>query len=114
MVQLSDIFAAQITIAGYADNTPLVPSPFLSQKTGHEVQLKLEITQPMGAFKLRGAINAIMKLGDKTAGVTCCSTGNHGRAVAYAAQLKGLKAVVCMSSLVPKAKVEGVKQLVQP
>lgn len=111
MVQLSDIFAAQITIAGHADNTPLVPSPFLSQKTGQEVLLKLEIMQPMGAFKLRGAINAVMRLDDKIAGVTCCSTGNHGRAVAYAAKLKGLRAVVCMSSLVPKAKVDGVKQL---
>lgn len=111
MVQLSDIFAAQKTIAGHADNTPLIPSPFLSQKTGQQVLLKLEITQPMGAFKLRGAINAITRLDDQAVGVTCCSTGNHGRAVAYAAQLRGLRAVVCMSSLVPKAKVEGVKQL---
>ncbi len=108
---LADILAARRTIAGIAVRTPLVPSPHLSRIAGHDVLLKLETTQPTGAFKLRGAVNAVAALAPGTAGVTCCSTGNHGRAVAYAARARGLRAVVCMSSLVPKAKVDGIREL---
>jgi len=108
---LADIFAAQKTIAGVATDTPLVPSPFLSDKCGSEFLLKLEIAQPIGAFKLRGATNAIANLPADVPGVTCCSTGNHGRGVAFAARERGVRAVVCMSSLVPKAKVDGIRAL---
>ena len=108
---LADIFAAQKTIAGVATDTPLVPSPFLSEKSGTEFLLKLEIAQPIGAFKLRGAMNAIANLPADVPGVTCCSTGNHGRGVAFAARERGIRAVVCMSSLVPKAKVDGIRAL---
>lgn len=111
MLNLADILTAQNIIKGHADQTPLVPSPFLSDKYGVEVLLKLENMQPIGAFKLRGAMNAVMNLPEGTKGVTCCSTGNHGRGVAYAAKLRGLRAVICMSELVPQAKVEGIKQL---
>lgn len=111
MLDLADIFSAQNLIKGHADHTPLVPSPFLSDKFGHDIWLKLENMQPIGAFKLRGAINAVMNLPEGTKGVTCCSTGNHGRGVAYAARLKGLRAVICMSELVPKTKVEGIQQI---
>jgi threonine dehydratase len=52
-----------------------------------------------------------MRLPDGVAGVTCCSTGNHGRGVAYAARARGIRAVICMSALVPKAKVEGIRAL---
>ena len=52
-----------------------------------------------------------MNLPEGTRGVTCCSTGNHGRGVACAAAKRGLRAVICMSSLVPKAKVDGIKAL---
>lgn len=110
-VTLADILAAQRVIRGQADMTPLVPSPFLTQRAGHEVLLKLEIAQPIGAFKLRGALNAVMALPKGTAGVTCCSTGNHGRGVAYAARLRGLRAVICMSELVPQAKIDGIRAL---
>lgn len=108
---LADVLAARQVIAGLADHTPLVPSPFMSAQAGHEFLLKLEIAQPMGAFKLRGALNAVAALPDGVAGVTCCSTGNHGRAVAYAAARRGLRAVVCMSELVPTAKVDGIRAL---
>ncbi len=111
MLNLADILTAQNIIKGHADQTPLVPSPFLSDKYGVEVLLKLENMQPIGAFKLRGAMNAVMNLPEGTKGVTCCSTGNHGRGVAYAAKLRGLRAVICMSELVPQTKVEGIKQL---
>ncbi|MGK7651603.1 hydroxyectoine utilization dehydratase EutB [Roseovarius sp. B08] len=108
---LSDILAARQTIAGVADGTPFVPSPFMTQKTGSEFLLKLENMQPIGAFKLRGAVNAVMNLADDVKGVTCCSTGNHGRGVAYAAAHRGLRAVICMSNLVPQAKVDGIRAL---
>ena len=108
---LADILAAQNTIAGIAADTPLVPSPFMSARCGQEFLLKLEIAQPIGAFKLRGAVNAIANLAEDVAGVTCCSTGNHGRGVAFAAAQRGMRAVVCMSSMVPKAKVDGIRAL---
>ncbi|MBW8637494.1 hydroxyectoine utilization dehydratase EutB [Hoeflea sp. WL0058] len=110
-LSLADILAARKTIAGMADATPLVPSPHMRTVAGQEFLLKLENMQPIGAFKLRGALNAVMNLPEGVTGVTCCSTGNHGRGVAYAAGLRGLRAVICMSELVPQAKVEGVRAL---
>lgn len=111
MLVPSDILEAQAAIKGVADHTPLVPSPFFSDLIGQEFLLKLEICQPIGAFKLRGALNAVSALPSKTAGVTCCSTGNHGRGVAFAARARGIRAVICMSELVPKAKVDGIRAL---
>lgn len=106
---LNDILSARQAIRHVADGTPLVPSPFLSKLCGQEFLLKLENMQPIGAFKLRGAYNAVMRLPDGSAGVTCCSTGNHGRGVAYAAARRGLRAVICMSELVPQVKIDGIK-----
>jgi threonine dehydratase len=111
LVHLNDILAAAKVISGIADATPLVPSPYLSAKAGAEVLLKLEMMQPIGAFKLRGALNAVAHLPEGVRGVTCCSTGNHGRGVAYAARARGIRAVVCMSELVPQAKVDGIRAL---
>ena len=108
---LSDILAAKKTIRGIADATPFVPSPFMSQRAGQAFLMKLENMQPIGAFKLRGAFNAVMSLPDDVAGVTCCSTGNHGRGVAFAAAKRGISAVICMSNLVPQAKIDGIKAL---
>ena len=107
---LADVYAAARVIAGAADHTPLVPSPHMSALCGHDFLLKLENMQPIGAFKLRGALNAVAGMGD-AAGVACCSTGNHGRGVAYAARARGMRAVICMSELVPRAKVEGIRAL---
>jgi len=110
-LSLADVMAARRAIAGIATRTPLVPSPHLSAIAGHDFLLKLETTQPVGAFKLRGAVNAVAGIAEGVAGITCCSTGNHGRGVAYAARARGLRAVVCMSSLVPRAKVDGIRAL---
>ncbi|SEN14913.1 threonine dehydratase [Roseovarius tolerans] len=107
---LADVLAAAQVIAGVADATPLVPSPHMSAICGHDFLLKLENMQPIGAFKLRGALNAVAGV-QEAAGVTCCSTGNHGRGVAYAARERGIRAVICMSELVPQAKVDGIRAL---
>lgn len=108
---LAEVFAARQRIAGTVIRTPLVPSHYLSKSCGHDFLLKLEIAQPTGAFKLRGAANAVAALPDDAKGVVCCSTGNHGRSVAFAARKRGLRAVVCMSALVPQAKVDGIRAL---
>ena len=107
---LADVHAAAKVIAGIADHTPLIPSPHMHKVCGHEVLLKLENMQPIGAFKLRGALNAVAGIAE-AAGVTCCSTGNHGRGVAFAARQRGIRAVICMSELVPQAKVDGIRAL---
>ena len=105
-VTLADILAARRTIAGGVVRTPLVPSAL-----GSDILLKLESAQPTGAFKLRGALHAVARLPAGIPGVTCCSTGNHGRAVAHAARARKLHAVVCMSGLVPEAKVAAIRAL---
>jgi threonine dehydratase len=77
------------------------------------VHLKLEHRQTTGSFKLRGASNAIASLvaDEKRRGVVAASTGNHGRALAHAAKLEGLRAVICMSRLVPENKVSEIRRL---
>ena len=104
-VTMTDVEAAAQRLRGRADSTPLVPSFW----AGADLWLKLEICQPIGAFKLRGALNAVEAV--EADGVVCCSTGNHGRGVAWAARAAGKRAVICMSSLVPQAKVDGIRAL---
>jgi threonine dehydratase len=110
---LAAIRQARAAIAATVQKTPLLPAAALSARFGREILLKLESLQPTGAFKLRGATNAISRLGaeQRKCGVGCCSTGNHGRAVAYAAQRAGIRAVVCLSALVPENKVEAIRAL---
>jgi threonine dehydratase len=113
MLELAEVLQARKRIAGIAVNTPLVPSEQLSKLTGCEVLLKLETVQPTGAFKIRGAANAIAQLPPehREKGVICCSTGNHGRAVAYAARSFGCRATICLSELVPPNKVAAIEAL---
>ena len=102
-----------MAIQGIALCTPLIASRNLSARTGQPVWLKLETLQPTGAFKIRGAANAVKRLtaDQRKIGVVCCSTGNHGRAVAYVAAKLGIPATVCVSSLVPENKVARIKAL---
>ena len=110
---LADVYAARRRIAGRVVRTPLVPSPRLSELAGVDVHLKLEHRQATGSFKLRGATNALLALSDeeRSKGVVAASTGNHGRGLAYAARLAGVRCVVCMSRLVPANKLEGIRAL---
>lgn len=110
MVTLDDIHAARDRIAGMVRETPVKPSPGLSRLAGGPVWLKCEHRQETGAFKLRGAANAVARLGD-VAGVTTASTGNHGRALAHAARAQGLAAVICVSRLVPRNKLDAIAAL---
>jgi threonine dehydratase len=112
-VTLSDIEDARDRIAGKIVHTPVVQSRPLSELAGVPVHLKLEHRQTTGSFKLRGASNAIasLSLEEKRRGVVAASTGNHGRALAHAAKLEGIRAVICMSKLVPENKVSEIRRL---
>ncbi|MER8488220.1 hydroxyectoine utilization dehydratase EutB [Mesorhizobium australicum] len=112
-VTLGDIRAARERIAGKIERTSIVLSASLSEGLGVPVQLKLEHRQTTGSFKLRGASNAVASLDaeEKARGVVAASTGNHGRALAHAAKLEGMRAVICMSRLVPKNKLDEIRRL---
>ncbi|RVA12564.1 hydroxyectoine utilization dehydratase EutB, partial [Mesorhizobium sp. M7A.F.Ca.US.002.01.1.1] len=112
-VTLEHIRAARERIAGKVERTPTVLSQSLSEGLGVPVHLKLEHRQTTGSFKLRGASNAVASLStaEKTRGVVAASTGNHGRALAHAAKLEGMRAVICMSRLVPENKLDEIRRL---
>lgn len=107
--RFDDILHAARRIEGMVLHTPLLRS----QLPDIDAWLKPEYLQASGAFKLRGASHALARLdeGQRRRGVACCSTGNHGRAVAYAARMLGIPATVCLSSLVPQNKVSAVQAL---
>jgi threonine dehydratase len=110
VVTLDDIGTARGRFGRAVRRTFCDRSPTLSEMMGAPVWLKLEHQQHTGSFKLRGASNAIATLGDAP-GVTTASTGNHGRALAHAAAARGLRAVICMSALVPENKRAAVRAL---
>ncbi len=112
-ISFTDILAARKRISLAIAHTPLRRSEALSSRTGLQVLIKCEHHQTTGSFKLRGATNAVLSLSgeQREAGVTGASTGNHGRALAYAAALAGARAVICMSRLVPKNKVDAIEAL---
>ena len=107
------IYQAKKRISQHVTRTPLVRAHELSDLCEAEIRCKLEIMQPTGAFKLRGATNAILQLNEeqRTRGVVAVSTGNHGRGVAYAAREQSIHALICLSGLVPENKVEAIKSL---
>ncbi len=106
MVTSRDITEAAEGLRGIARRTPLL---YVEELGAH---LKLENEQPIGAFKIRGAYNAIRKLPDaaRRRGVITFSSGNHGQAVAFAAKQFGVRAVIVMPETTPAVKVEGVKK----
>jgi threonine dehydratase len=103
LVTISDIKAAAERIRGLAVRTPVVETPVIA--------LKCENQQPMGAFKIRGAVNFLAQMSPEArrVGVITYSSGNHGQAVALAARQLGMLAVIVMPETAPRVKVEGVK-----
>ncbi|MDR9772179.1 hydroxyectoine utilization dehydratase EutB [Rhizobium hidalgonense] len=112
-VSLEDIRAAARRIAGRVRVTAMAQSVSLSEIAGVPVHLKLEHHQTTGSFKLRGATNAVLSLSpaERARGIVAASTGNHGRALAYAAEAEGAVATICMSRLVPENKVSEIRRL---
>jgi threo-3-hydroxy-L-aspartate ammonia-lyase len=98
--------AAAERIAGHANRTPIMTSRTLNQRVGAEVFLKCENFQRVGAFKFRGAFNAISQLteAEKARGVITYSSGNHAQATALVSQLLGVKAIIVMPDNAPVTK----------
>jgi threonine dehydratase len=111
VVGIDDIRAAAERIAGRVVRTPLLP--FAAALPDRPLWLKPESLQPTGAFKLRGAFNAILqRLDDARArGVVTHSSGNHARAVAWVARELGLRAVIVIPDAAPSFKVDAVRRL---
>jgi threonine dehydratase len=108
LVTLDEIEAAADRIRHVAVRTPLVE---VASGFSRKIMLKCENLQPMGAFKIRGATNMLLRLGDTArAGVITFSSGNHGQAVAMAAQMLGISAVVVMPETAPRVKVDGARK----
>ena len=108
---LADIEWAVERIRPHAHRTPVLTSTTLNQLTGAELFFKCENFQKVGAFKFRGAANAVFSLSDAEAarGVATHSSGNHAQALALAARLRGIPAHIVMPDNSPKVKVEAVR-----
>lgn len=111
VVELADVQAAAERIRGHVHRTPVVTSATLDAELGAQVFVKCENLQKVGAFKARGACNAVMSLDSATAarGVVTHSSGNHAAALAYAARSRGIPCYVVMPETAPKVKVLAVQ-----
>jgi threonine dehydratase len=108
---LAEIEQAQARLRGVAKVTPIHYSETLSRRVDRPVHLKAENLQRTGSFKIRGAYNRIVTLGEdeRAAGVVAASAGNHGQAVAWAARELGVEATVFMPQDSPMAKVDATR-----
>jgi len=107
----SDVAAAAGRLAGIAHRTPVMTSKTVDARTAATVFFKCENLQRMGAFKFRGAYNALSLLDEtqRRAGVVAFSSGNHAQAVALAGRLLGIPATIVMPSNAPAVKLEATK-----
>ncbi|WP_328604750.1 threonine/serine dehydratase [Amycolatopsis sp. NBC_00345] len=108
LVTISEIEAAAQRVVGTAVRTPLLRQPWVSG----ELWLKPESLQQIGAFKIRGAYNAIAALDetDRARGVVAYSSGNHAQAVAYSAHTFGVPAVIVVPDVAPRLKVDATRR----
>src|SRR4029077_8446656 len=109
---LADVLAARQRIAPYLQPTPLYRYPTLDAVTGARMRVKHENHQPVGAFKVRGGVNLVSQLtaDERRRGVIAASTGNHGQSVAYAADLVGVRAIICVPEQANPVKVESMRE----
>ena len=110
-VTYADIEAAAATLKGQANPTPVMTSRTVNDRTGAEVFFKCENFQRAGAFKFRGAFNALANLSSeqRQCGVLTYSSGNHAQAVALAGQILGISTTIVMPHDAPTVKVEATK-----
>ncbi|MBZ5496527.1 MAG: threo-3-hydroxy-L-aspartate ammonia-lyase [Acidobacteriia bacterium] len=111
MVTFDDVASAARCIAGVAHRTPLATSRLLDGVCGNQMFLKCENLQRVGAFKFRGAYNAISRLpeADQARGVVTYSSGNHAQAVALVCRLLGVSAAIVMPDIAPAMKLAAVR-----
>ncbi len=107
---INDILEAAERIKPYAHRTPVLTNESLNQQVNAQVFLKCENLQKVGAFKFRGACNAVFSLTDEEAirGVCTHSSGNHAAALALAARMRGIPAYIVMPSNAPQVKKDAV------
>jgi threonine dehydratase len=110
-ISQEQIQAAHQRIAPYIHRTPLLTNQTIAELVGAEVFLKCENLQKVGAFKARGAMNAVLSLSadERQKGVATHSSGNHGQALAWAAKKMGIPAYIVMPSNSPQVKVDAVR-----
>ena len=110
---IDDVRAAAERIRPHVHRTPVFTSRLLDERVGTSVYAKAENHQKIGAFKARGALNAVLSLDDasRAAGIATHSSGNHAQAVAYAAALVDVPATIVMPDHAPSVKVEAVRAL---
>src|SRR5438552_3324612 len=111
MVSYEDVAAAHERIKPHAKRTPVMTSRQVDERTGAHVFFKCENLQRMGAFKFRGAYNALSRLspGERARGVLAYSSGNHAQAVALAGRLLGASATIVMPSDAARVKLEATR-----
>ena len=109
-ITLDDIRSAAQRIQPYIHRTPVLTSESLDTKVGARVFLKCENMQKVGAFKFRGACNAVFSLTEEEAerGVCTHSSGNHAQALALAARMRGIPAYIVMPNNAPSVKKNAV------
>lgn len=111
-IGIDDITEAAERLTGFAFQTPLRLSEWLSRDDAN-VFLKLEVAQPTSSYKIRGALNAVQKIADTGAAdaqLVTASAGNHGRALAYAANVFSLPLTVFIAEDAPRAKIEAIRR----
>ncbi|MFO1220289.1 MAG: threo-3-hydroxy-L-aspartate ammonia-lyase [Burkholderiaceae bacterium] len=110
-IGFDDIQAAAQRLAGVAHRTPVLTSRTADERTGARLFFKCENLQRMGAFKFRGAYNALAQFNaqQREAGVIAFSSGNHAQAIALAARLLGMPSVIVMPSDAPPVKVAATR-----
>ena len=109
-VSIEDVFAAAARLDGIVKRTPVVSAEGIDEIAGRQVLMKCENLQHIGAFKFRGATNAVIMLGDAAEkGVCTHSSGNHAQALSMAAKNRGIDAYIVMPKTAPRVKVLGVK-----
>jgi threonine dehydratase len=111
---LDDVRAAAERIRGRVLRTPVRRSEWLSDLTGADVHLKLEVIQPTSSYKIRGAFNAALRVRERAGGgavprLVTASAGNHGRAMAFAARALNLPLTVFIAADAPRAKVDAIR-----
>ena len=110
-VTYADIEAAARRLQGVAHRTPVATSRTFDELAGCQAFFKCENLQRMGAFKFRGAFNALSKVDERQrrAGVVAFSSGNHAQAIALSASLLGMPATIVMPQDAPAAKVAATR-----
>ncbi len=107
----ADVVAAAVRIEGHAHHTPVMRSSTLDQRLGAQVFFKCENFQRMGAFKFRGAFNALSRFdaAQRQAGALAFSSGNHAQAIALSARLLHIPALILMPADAPQAKLDATR-----